>query len=101
MTLAYVFHPLAATELDEAVEHYENIQTGKGLDLLATTQKAIQHICSFPEAAPPSRGTVRSKLISPRRRWHYTIHYPVKDGAIRILAFAHQKQQPFYWFARR
>lgn len=101
MTLAYIFHPLAAAELDEAVEYYESIETGKGLEFLAATQKSIEHICSFPEAAPPSRGVIRSKLVLPRRRWQYTIHYRLKKGIVRILAFAHQKRQPFYWFGRR
>lgn len=101
MRLAYVFHPLAAAELDEAVEYYEAVQAGKGLELADSIERAIEYICSFPEAAPLTRGTVRSKLVMPRRRWHYTLHYRVKGDLVRILAVAHQKRQPFYWFGRR
>lgn len=99
--LPYVFHPLAAVELDEAVQYYEALQPGKGLELLVATQKAIEHVQLFPEAAPPTRGTIRSKLVLPRRRWRYSIHYRVRDNTIRILAFANQRRQPFYWFGRR
>lgn len=101
MSLLYVFHPLAAVELDEAVDYYELAQAGKGLELAQAVEQAIEHICSFPELAPATRGTVRSKLVMPSTRWHYTIHYRVKDGVVRILAVAHQKRQPFYWFGRR
>lgn len=99
--LAYVFHPLAATELDEAVAYYEAIQSGKGLEFAGQVQAAVEQIQAFPESAPTTRGSVRSILIQPSSRWSYTLHYRVKPTAIRILALAHQKRQPFYWFGRR
>ena len=98
--LSYVFHPLAESELDEAVEHYESVQRGKGLELLDAVESALEHIRSFPKAAPRTRGTIRSKILLPRLRWHYTIHYRLRRDTIRVLAFAHQKRQPFYWLGR-
>lgn len=99
--LPYVFHPLAEAELDEAVSHYETLQAGKGLELATAVQDCIEQLCRFPESAPLSRGKIRSLIVQPSGRWHFTLHYRVAPSGIRILAFAHQKRQPFYWFGRR
>lgn len=99
--LAYVFHPLAEAELDEAVSYYENIQPGKGLEFARQVHTAIQQIRAFPQSAPATRGTVRSLVVQPSARWSYTLHYRVTPECLRILAIAHQKRQPFYWFRRR
>lgn len=99
--LSYVFHPQALIELEEAVAHYESLAPGKGLELATQVEAAIRHICQFPEAAPTTRGSVRSKGVQPSSRWRYTIHYRVKPTGVRILAVAHHRRQPFYWFARK
>jgi hypothetical protein len=33
MMLPYVFHPIAAVEFEDAVDYYELLQPGKGLEL--------------------------------------------------------------------
>jgi toxin ParE1/3/4 len=99
--LPYVFHPQAAAELEDAVAHYESLAPGKGLELATQVQAAIEHICQFPESAPVTRGMVRSTGVLPSSRWRYTIHYRITPTGIRILAVAHHRRQPFYWFARR
>lgn len=99
--LPYVFHPLAERELDEAVEYYEGILPGKGLELARDVRSAILQVCELPESAPVSRGAVRSIMVQPDNRWSYTVHYRVKSSHIRVLAVAHQARQPFYWFGRR
>jgi plasmid stabilization system protein ParE len=99
--LPHEFHPLADRELEEAVDHYEEIVSGKGLELAQQVRAAIAQICEFPESAPISRGTVRSIVVQPTSRWEYTIHYRAKTDLIRVLAVAHQARQPFYWFGRR
>jgi len=94
------FHPLAARELMDAVDHYESLAPGKGLELARQVQESIHRICEFPESVPVTRGQVRSLLIQPSTRWHFTLHYRVKPGCVRILAFAHQNRSPFYWLRR-
>ena len=56
--LSYEFHPLAERELDEAVEHYEAISPGKGLELARQVRAAILQVCEFPDSAPITRGTI-------------------------------------------
>jgi plasmid stabilization system protein ParE len=99
--LAHEFHPLAARELEEAVEHYESLEAGKGLELARQVRAAIAQVCEFPESAPIARGTIRSIVVQPGSRWEYTVHYRAKPTIIRVLAVAHQARQPFYWFGRR
>jgi len=99
--LPYVFHPLAEAELDAAVGHYETLHPGKGLELALQVQAAVEQIRQFPESAPLTRGGVRSLVVQPATIWSYTLHYRVTATELRILAFAHQKRQPFYWFRRR
>lgn len=101
MRLDRSFHPLAEVELDRAVAYYEEIRPGKGLELLAAVQEAIDQLRQFPKSAPKTRGLIRSKPLTPSHRWHYTIHYRATETEIRVLAFAHQKRQPFYWLGRR
>lgn len=98
--LPYELHPLAEAELDEAVAHYEAVLPGKGLELARHVEAAIEQVCVLPESAPITRGTVRSIVVQPTARWSYTLHYRVKPTGLRILAVAHQKRQPFYWFGR-
>lgn len=69
MTLSYEFHPLAERELDEAVEHYETIAPGKGLELTREVGAAIRQICEFPQSAPVTRGSIRSIVVQPDSRW--------------------------------
>jgi Plasmid stabilisation system protein. len=99
--LPCVFHPLAAAELDEAVVYYEAVAPGKGLELAQQVYAAIALLQRAPELAPVKRGAVRSMVVQPSSRWCFTLHYRVKPTGLRILAVAHQKRQPFYWFGRR
>lgn len=101
MKMLYEFHPLAARELDEAVSYYEEVVPGKGLELLQHVRETIRQICEFPESAPITRGHIRSAVIQPSSRWHFTLHYRVKSDYIRILSVAHQTRQPFYWLGRQ
>ena len=99
--LAVVFHPLAEAELDEAVGYLETIEPGKGLELARDIQMAITRLQTFPDLAPINCGSVRSWVVQPSTRWRYILHYRVGPASLRVLAIAHQKRQPFYWFGRR
>ena len=81
--LSHEFHPLAAREFEEAVEHYEAMTPGKGLELARQIRAAIAQACEFPESAPVTRGSVRSIVVQPTSRWEYTVHYRAKPTFIR------------------
>ncbi|MPZ19742.1 MAG: hypothetical protein GEV06_17760 [Luteitalea sp.] len=67
--LPYVFHPLAAKELEAAAAYYESRAPGKGLEFAQQIKAAVEQIRAFPESAPVTRGSVRSVVIQPSSRW--------------------------------
>lgn len=99
--LAYEFHPLAVRELAAAIEHYNQLEVGKGIELARQVFAAIDQVRQHPRSAPKSRGEIRSIVVQPDTRWNYTVHYREAQSCIRVLAIAHQTQQPFYWFGRK
>ena len=98
--MIYTFHPLAARELVEAIDYYESLSPGKGLELSRQVKEAIKQISEFSESAPIAKDKVRSVLIQPSTRWHFTLYYSINPNGLRILAFAHQSRSPFYWLTR-
>jgi hypothetical protein len=74
MMLPYVFHPIAALEIEDAVDYYESLQPGKGLELAEQVEAVIKQIQIFPDSAPVTRGTVRAIVVQPSSRWSYTLH---------------------------
>jgi toxin ParE1/3/4 len=94
-----VFNSLAARELVEAVEYYDEARRGLGDEFLDEVERAIAFLDQYPEAAPKVGREVRRLLLA---RFPYSLIYrPLDAGQIRILAIAHQKRRPRYWTRRR
>jgi plasmid stabilization system protein ParE len=96
--LDFTFNPLAEEEYAAAVEQYAAGQGDVHLRFIGTFEAALLQIRQFPESGPLARGNIRSKVLS---GVPYTIYYSVRLSALRILAVAHQRRQPFYWIRRR
>ena len=90
-------HPLAARELDAAVEFYEEQVHGLGRRFLDAVEKSIEQILQFPEACPVIGDTVRQKPIS---RFPYSLFYSLEEDRVLFVAVAHQKRKPGYWTER-
>jgi len=91
-------HEAAEMELNEAADFYDLEVPGLGDVFLDEVQRVLEHIGSFPEAAPVIEGRIRRKLLI---KFPYALIYSVRPTEIRILAVAHQKRRPFYWRRRR
>jgi plasmid stabilization system protein ParE len=96
--LGHTFNPFAEVELEAAVEDYEIRQSGLGLRFLGVVEAAVRQLREYPGSAPARFGPVRAKVLS---GFPYTIYYSIKPGELRILAVAHQHQQPMYWLGRK
>ena len=48
--MSVVFHPEAVGEFNEAIEYYEDIETGLGYDFAIEIYSAIQRAVEFPKA---------------------------------------------------
>jgi toxin ParE1/3/4 len=93
-----IFNPLAARELVETVEYYDEARRGLGEEFLHEVERAIAFLDQYPEAAPKVGREVRRLVLV---RFPYSLIYRhLSAGQIRILAVAHQKRQPRYWTKR-
>jgi hypothetical protein len=48
--MSVLFHPEAVEEFNEAIEYYEDIETGLGFDFAIEIYSAIQRAVEFPKA---------------------------------------------------
>ena len=94
---AVFYHPQADAEVIEAARYYESRSPGLGLVFLSEILRAEAQIIGNPEASPRIRGDIRRKLL---RRFPYGLMYAVEPDRIRIVAVAHSKRRPYYWWNR-
>lgn len=90
-------HPDARLELREAADFYDLERPGLGTEFLDEVERAIGRIVENPESSPVILGHVRKCVIS---RFPFSVIYSVRDGVIRVSAFAHTSRRPFYWRER-
>ena len=91
--------PEAARELIDAAAFYA--QAGEhelGLMFVAEFERAAALLCAHPRIGAIWRGTTRR---FPLRRFPYNIIYQIKPEEIRIIAVAHQRRKPGYWWGRQ
>ena len=91
-------HETAEFEINEAADFYDIASPGLGGAFIDETQRALESIVAFPDAAPLIRGRVRKRVVP---KFPYSLVYSSRGDEIRILAVAHQKRRPFYWRGRR
>ena len=95
--MTYSFHPEARTDLNEAVDYYENCQSGLGSEFLDEVEAAIERILQFPEAWSKLSQRTRRCLTN---RFPYGLIYQTQKNHIRIIAVAHSHRHPRYWVDR-
>ena len=92
--MRFYFHEDAETELDKAVEYYEECRPGLGLEFAQEVYAAIARVVQFPEAwAPMSRNTRRCLV----NRFPFGVIYRVKSGYTEVVAVADLRRRPGYW----
>ena len=82
---------LAALELADAHDWYEDREAGIGEDLLAEFQQACSRIGDRPEAFPKVQGDTRRALL---KRFPYGVYFIVRDEVVSITAFFHARRHP-------
>ncbi len=96
--MTFSFHPEAEQELNQAIDFYESITPGLGLDFAAEVFSAIQRAMDFPKAWSVLEGDIRRSLV---RRFPYGILYSAEQEGIYILAVMHLHREPGYWKERK
>ena len=92
------FHPEAELEFLEAVEYYEEVETGLGQEFALEVYAAIQRAVSYPKAWPELEDEVRRSLV---RRFPYGVLYFEEDEYVLVLAVMHLHRDPEYWKGRK
>jgi hypothetical protein len=92
--MRFCFHPRADEEFDEAVQYYEDCQTGLGLESAEEVYAAIGRIAAYHDAWPVMSTSTRRCLVN---RFPYGVIFQVKSGMLRIVAVANLHRRPDYW----
>ena len=90
----YFFHPEAEAEFLDAVDYYEECETGLGFDFSIEVYSTVENILSFPKAWPCLEGDIRRCQT---RRFPYGLVYTIEGDAVLILAVMHLRRDPTYW----
>ena len=102
MNRAFRFEPDASAELENAAVWYNGQRPGLGVEFLAAVDAALEQIARWPEIGrivPGVTHDVRVRLLAVTR-FLYHVAYLDWDGAVRILAVAHDHRRPGSWFSR-
>ncbi len=94
----HAFHPEAEAELNQAIDHYEEIEPGLGYDFVLEIYSTIQRSVIFPKAWPVVEGEIRRSLT---RRFPYGILYTEEQASIYIVAVMNLHRHPDYWKHRK
>jgi toxin ParE1/3/4 len=92
-----VYHADAFEEYQHAAIHYTNISQSLGKQFFERIEAAVTLI-----SGQPSSWTRVSKNVRrmPVKQFPYSIFFSEYNGAVIILAIAHQKRKPNFWKQR-
>ena len=94
--------PEASAELEDAAVWYNGQRPGLGVEFVEAVEAALEQIARWPNigrVVPGVPPDVPARRF-PIERFPYHIAYLEWAGVIRILAFAHDRRRPGYWFSR-
>ncbi len=84
----------AQSELDEAIEYYNNEENDLGDDFLQEVLNSLDRIARFPEAWHLlSKNTRRCQT----RRFPYGVIYAVTGNSVLVISVSHLHRKPNHW----
>ena len=95
-------HRSARAEYLDAVGWYDRLEAGLGSRLADELDAGVDFVREWPEAAAPF-ASVGSSVIIRRKSvqvFPFGIFYVLFDGEIVVLAYAHERRHPGYWYLR-
>ena len=94
----YYFHPAAEAEHLESVAWLESKSAGLGARYLDEFESVMDTVCDAPHRHPvamaPDIRRIRLKRLP------YSVLYREQTDGVEILAVAHHRRRPQYWFGR-
>lgn len=96
--MSYSFHPAAEAEHLESVAFYESRQAGLGASYLTEFEKTMIRVCEAPHRySVEKQPNVRRARM---KRFPFTIFFRESSSTVQVLAIAHNRRRPRYWFGR-
>jgi plasmid stabilization system protein ParE len=94
--------PEASAELEDAAVWYDGQRAGLGVDFVHAIDAALDQIARWPDIGRVVPGVPDDVPVRrfPIQRFPYHTVYLEWAGVIRILAFAHDRRHPGFWFSR-
>ncbi len=92
-----LFHELAAKELLDARDYYDDLVFGLGKKFVIEIERCFKIIKANPLAYPIIRENIRKAVVI---KFPYSILYRVEKKTVYVLAVMHQKRKPKYWAER-
>lgn len=94
----YGFHPAAEAEHLEQIAFYESRQRGLGARYRDHFLKTVKNVCEGSTAYPIEHAPdIRRARLQP---FPLTIIFREREAKIELLAVAHYRRRPGYWFGR-
>jgi plasmid stabilization system protein ParE len=91
------FLDAARSELDDAIDYYEERRSGLGFEFAEEVEQALERINHYPEAWSPLSLRVRRCIVN---RFPYSVIYENRSEIIIIVAIQHHNQKPESWRSR-
>ena len=91
-------HPAAAAETEAAYAWYMERSPPAAELFVAALEQAFHRISESPERWPRLRGSVRRYVL---RRFPFSVVYQVRPDIIVVVAVAHHRRRPGFWFSRQ
>ena len=95
--MTYIFHPLAAKELEEELAHYLSVGPDLAIRFLSEVESAIDRILAYPNAWQKLRRNIRRCRL---KHFEYGLVYKIVDSEAVIPAVMHLRRDPEYWVSR-
>jgi len=92
------FHSEAVSELNAAVDYYEENEAGLGIEFVMEIQKGIEMILKYPESWQQISASTRRYIIN---RFPFGIIYLSFEDTISITVIMHLNRKPGYWKKRK
>ena len=92
--MLYKFHPEAAQEFYQAIDYYEFVKKGLGLDFAKEIYLTIQRILLFPSGWEKFTKNTRRSLTN---KYPFGVLYQQKENTIIIIGIMPLKRSPEIW----
>ncbi len=92
------FLPEFFTDVQDAVDWYEQQQSGIGANLQTSVVDTLQRVAEFPSANPQADEMTRVAIVE---RFPFGVFYRVSGDELLIVGLLHLHRKPGIWKRRR